>query len=112
MAEYDLLLNRVGLKPGPAGGRLGPAASLNYGPAQDFLAGLQIGLQYGPGTTHQLNAILIKNNVSNVVSAQQNMTKVIIERICIIDNDKSSELITFNLIIPSPSLLAPLVWNG
>ena len=52
-------------------------------------------------TARPLNAILIKNNVFGVISAQQNMTQVIIEQICIIDNDKSSELITFNLIIPS-----------
>ena len=75
-----------------------PGASLNCGPAQHLPAGLQIGLRYGPDTARQLNAILIKNNVSDVVSAQQNMTQVIIEQICIIDNDKSSELITFNLI--------------
>ena len=75
----------------------GPVASLNYGPAQHLPAGLQIGLKYGRNTARPLNAILIKNNVS-VVSAQQNMTQVIIEQICIIDNDKSSELITFNLI--------------
>ena len=76
----------------------GPAASLNYGPAQHLPAGLQIGLKYGPDTARPLNAILIKNNFSVVVSAQQNMTQVIIEEICIIDNDKSSGLITFNLI--------------
>ena len=74
----------------------GPAASLNYGPAKYLPAGLQIGLKYGPDTARPLNAILIKNNVSGVVSAQPNMTQVIIEQICIIDNDKSSELITFN----------------
>ena len=72
----------------------GPAASLNYGPAKHLPAGLQIGLKYGPDTARPLNAILIKNNVSVVVSAQQNMTQVIIEQICIVDN----ELITFNLI--------------
>ena len=76
----------------------GPVASLNYGPAQHLPAGLQIGLKYGPDTARPLNAILIKNNVSGVVSAQQNMIQVIIEQIFIIDNDKSSELITFNLI--------------
>ena len=91
MAEYDLLLNRVGLNPGPAGGRPGPTASLNYGPAQELPAGLQIGVKYGPGTARPSNAILVKNIVSNVVSKQQNMTKVIIERICIIANDKWSE---------------------
>ena len=48
---------------------------------------------YGPGTARPLNAILIKY-VSNVVSAQQYMKQVLIEQICIIDNDKSSELIT------------------
>ena len=65
------------------------AASLNYGPAQHLLAGLQIGQKYGPDTTRPLNAILTKNYVSGVVSAQQNMTQVIIEQICIIDNYKS-----------------------
>ena len=59
---------------------------------------IQIGLKYGPDTARPLNAILIKNNDSSVVSAQQNMTQVLIEQICIIDNDKSSELITFNSI--------------
>ena len=76
----------------------GPSSSLNYGPAQQLPAGLQIDLKYGPDTARPLNAILINNNVFGVVSAQQNMTQVIIEQICIIDNDKSSELITFNLI--------------
>ena len=90
-----MLCVRAGLKPGR---RPGPAASLNYGPAQHLPAGLQIGLKYDPDTVRPLNAILIKNNVSVVVSAQQNMTQIIIEQICIIDNDKSSELITFNLI--------------
>ena len=82
----------------PAGGRPGPAASLNYGPAQHLPAGLQIGIKYDPDTVRNLNAILIKSNVSGVVSAQQTMLQVIIEQICIIDNDKSSELITFNLL--------------
>ena len=85
---------------GPTCLRPGPTASLNYGPAQHLSAGLQIDLKYDPDTDRPLNAMLIKNNVSNVVSAQQYMTQVIIEQICIIDNDKSSELITQNLIIP------------
>ena len=87
---------RAGLIPGRRQARPGRKPKLRPGPT--FAGGLQIGLKYGPDTARPLNTILIKNNVSVVISAQQNMTQEIIEQICIIDNDKSSELITFNLI--------------